>query len=173
MSIYVHHNPGKIPYNSYLLVFVRSWYMPINPDGSLTEDTWLKVPALKSVAPGGIANYIPSNANIEAISMIIIAEDTGAVTKIARARPNKLLDKQLLSHISEEALDVSDWEKLYDSPWPYSDMVKKELVRTRYTAKFGASSSPYFDVVSTNPNFMKVKRQVGPRPCNCGKGRKR
>ena len=173
MEIFVFNNPGSIPYNAYLYMFVRSWYMPMNPDGSVPDDAWLKVPALKSIAPGGKANYVPCNAHLSQIAMITITADRGVVTKISRARPNKLLKAETLRMIEGEAIDISSWEKENNTSWPYLEMVNKELIRVKYSLKHGSDSTPFFEVYSTNPSLLAVKKQIDYRPCNCGKGKKR
>lgn len=172
-EVYVHHNPGSIKFNAGLYVFIRSWYMPTETGETPAEDTWLRVPAFKSPGPGGKDHYALVNPNIELISMVVVTDD-GIVRKVSRARPFLALAPSILKRITDEAIDVPEWEMQNQKSWPYATMFNKDLVKERYAIKYGETKAPYFNVTSTNQTYMHVKRAVLPKPCsNCGQGRKR
>lgn len=173
-EVYVHDNPSNLTFNSYLLVFVRSWYMPWEKNETPMEDSWLRVPAFRSPGPKGQDRYVCINSNLELISPIVIAEDEMLVLKAGKAKPRKLIPLGLIKATLAEAIDVSAWELENKKSWPYRLMFDNDLVKYRYSVKYGETNSPYMNVAPTNRTFNLVKRTALPRPCrSCGKGRVR
>lgn len=160
-DIYVYNNPGNIAFNSYLYAFVRAWY---TLDGS--NDLWLKVPALNS---GG--SILCINSNIESIALLLLADD-GTVLKShsSQLRQPKVVDAATLQSIDNSALNVSEWEKQHQEPFPFAEMFDNDKVRERYKQKFG-HDKPNYDQIA-DVNYRQVKRIVTP-PARCGSCGKR
>ncbi len=174
MSIYVHHNPGNIDYNSYMLMFVHGWYMPTQIGEPVKEDTWLRVPAMrvKPFSAHADFTYTPMNNDLRMISTLDVAEDTGKVLKAFRARPGKNIGEEELAQVVREAVDISAWEKSNEQSWPFKVMFDQRLIKHRFEIKHGtASRSEFFNKKSTNLVYNQIRAKVIPKPCNCGRPR--
>lgn len=171
MSIFVYNNPNNIDYNSYLLMFVRSWYLPTQKGEPPLNDSWLRVPALKTQRFNN-ASYTCCNGNLELISVMTIAEDTCKLTKVARGNSGFIIDYRLVEDIIKESTDISEYEKIGQKSWPYELMFDKNLIQYRYYQKYGDDRAKYMDPTSNNIPFMEIRKIVTPRPCSgCGKRR--
>ncbi len=173
MSIYVHNNPANIQYNAYLLMFIRSWYVPTKIGEPAANDSWLRVPAIKvqRYSDPRTATYTCVNANVEMVSVLTIAEDTGKLIKIARAQPGKILDMKNVSDILKEAIDISEWEYLRKESWPYALMFDRELIQYRFKQKHGDNQKAFMDPTSDNIVFNTIRKVVLPKPCGCGRAK--
>lgn len=175
MEVYVHNNPGNIVFNAYVLLFVRSWNMPWNPEKDVPpEDTWLRVPAFRSPGPNGADHYVTVNAHIENASPVLIAEEECTMLRIGQAKSRKPVPKGMILSILDEAIDISAWEKEHQKSWPYREMFDDQLVMMRHAAKLGPASASGVSVTPTNPNLNLIRKSLAPRPCRrCGKNRVR
>lgn len=174
-EIYVHNNPGNITFNSCVLVYVRSWYMPWDPDKDKPmEDTWLRVPAFRSPGASGSDHFVCVNSNLELVSPVVLSDEDSRVLKIGRMKPSKKIAPGLIEAILAEAIDVPDWEYQNKESWPYNTMFDRNKVKERYAKKYGSSGNPFMNVPPSNRNFQLLKKAAMPRPCrSCGKGRVR
>jgi hypothetical protein len=172
-DIYVHNNPSNIKYNAYLLLFMRSWYMPTKIGEPVKNDTWLRVPAVKSqrYSDPRSATYTCVNGNLELVSVMSIAEDSAKLTKIARGRPGKILQPFRVSEILREAVDISEWEYTQKQSWPYGVMFDTSLIQYRFKQKYGDNRAAYMDPTSDNIVFMEIRKTVLPKPCGCGRAK--
>jgi hypothetical protein len=172
--VYVFNNPGNLQFNTFLLIFVRSWHMPWSENDEPMDDTWLRVPALRSSNRAGNATYICINSNVEMMAPIVLGEEESVVLKIGRNKPRKPIPTGLTQAVKMDALDVSEWERENQKSWPYKEMFVPELVKQRYAIKHGNMDAPYMNAVPTSRTYNMVRRTAMPTPCrSCGKGRVR
>ena len=171
-DIYVHHNPGNVNYNAYLLMFIRSWYMPTREGDPVQNDSWLRVPAIKtSKHNSNNAHYTCVNGNLELVSVMTIVEETGKLSRIARGRPGYVLQRFRVEDILKEAIDISEWEYTRQQSWPYNLMFDKVLIQYRFRQKYGDNRAKYMDPTSDNQTFMQIRKLVLPKPCGCGRAK--
>lgn len=173
MEVYVHNNPGNIVFNSYILLFVRSWYLPWDPEKeNPSDDSWVRMPAFRSPGPNGLDHYVSLNANVENLSPVVLAEEECVVLRVGQLKPRKPVPKGLILSILDEAIDISAWEKENQKSWPFRDMFDEKKMAVRHAAKFGASTTQ--SGVPSNTNFALVRKSVMPKPCRrCGRNRVR
>lgn len=168
--MYVHpdNNPGNIPFDSELYVFVKSWFIPVE-DGGTSEDRWLVIPALKQVDSNGRESYTPININVETIAMMVLTTD-GKVVKAPSVPSGKQMPNAEFEAIKRDAFNISEWEKTTSRAWPYAEMTSGKLVRQRYVNKYGNNQAPYGAVLSDSSiSYNNARASVMSRPCNCGK----
>lgn len=172
MSIYVHNNPNNIEYNAYVLMFIHSWYMPTQRGEPIAEDTWMRVPAVKTqgFSAHALPTYTALNANLSLVSSVDIAEDSGKVLKAFRARPGKEVPREDIDDIIRQAIDISDWEYSHKKPYPFNLMFNQELITYRFKTKHPNSErADFYNKVSSNITYNKIKKSITPKPCNCGR----
>jgi len=173
-TIFVFNNPGNLQFNTHLLIFVRSWYMPWTESDEPMDDTWLRVPAIRAAGQSGIPHYTCINSNIEMMAPIVLGEDENMVLKIGRNKPRKPIPSGLIQAVRLDSLDVPSWEQEHQKSWPYQEMFLTELVKQRYAIKHGNVDAPYMNAVPTSRTYNMVHRTAMPTPCrSCGKGRVR
>lgn len=168
-DVFVFNNPGNMTFNSYVLLFIRAWYLPWDPIEDVPQnDTWMRMPAFRS-SHNGRPSYLTINSRVEALSPIMIAEQDNLVLRSGGGTANKPVNRGMILSILDNAFDVSTWEKENQASYPYKDMLDREAVAARYAIKTGGSFSDIDD-----RNFKLVKSMVTPRPCrNCGRRRGR
>lgn len=163
---YVHNNPNNIIFNDYVYVFLRSWHMPTTPQLTLTEDTWLKLPALRTDLPNNGAHYSICNPNSGIASMATI-NSLGVLIKLGNTQPKKQIEPDVFDNIRESSVDVSSWEFTHKQSWPYENMFSKIEIKKRYDAKYGATST-MFEPTIINSGYTVLAKQFK-KGCNCGK----
>lgn len=174
MFVHPVNNPANLTYNTSVLMFLRSWYMPFSETGCPNADNWVIVPAIASPLPdtGVDANaqaartYVYPNPNIQLIATAIIDPETGYVTRMARSKANVKIDLRIVDWIKFEALSIPDYEEAKDKPWPYASMFEIPKIRERFHAKYGSSNTLY-DAPIISGTFEKVRKLVATPPCNC------
>lgn len=166
--IYVHDNPGNIPYNATLYVFMRQWYLPELHNHKFTKDSWLKVPALREETRDSVT-YTCINSNFEYTAMMRVT-DNGRLVGAARTKPDQPITQLQLDDIARVAFDIPQWERINQMAFPYHEMFDGKLTNARYQALNGTSRAAFFTHETSDPLFREIKKTVSPRPCNCGKG---
>jgi hypothetical protein len=168
--MYVHpeNNPGNIEYNSSLLVFVKSWFIPVESGGT-SEDRWLRIPAIKTEGLSGQDVYTPLNINVETVASMILTEE-GKVRKAPSVPVGTQMPKVEFDAIQKDVFDIGEWETTTKQPWPYRAMFDGKMVRERYQAKHGNNIAPFGSVLSESSiSYNNARAAVMSRPCNCGK----
>lgn len=165
---YVHNNPNNIIFNDFVYIFLRSWHMPSTSLVTITEDTWLKLPALRTDLPNGAHHYTLCNPQCNIASMATVTSG-GELVKLGNTQPKKKIEDSVFENIRESSVDVSAWEFHHQQSWPYDNMFSKIELKKRYDAKYG-NTNTMFEPTIVNSGYTVLAKQFK-RGCNCAKKR--
>lgn len=168
--IYVHNNPNNIQYNDYMYLFMRLWHLPTTSFLSITEDSWLKVPVLRTDLAGGRKFYTLPNQNLDSASVIKLTSDGYLLKMIQKPKLEETIDPLVFESVKENAINVSFWEEQNQRAWPYDNMFSHAAMKQRRDLKFGTTNHT-FDLPVTNVMYTQIASKHKPKPCNCGKKR--
>lgn len=166
MSIFIFDNPGNIQFNALVYCLMRVWHLPDLPNIA-KEDQWFAVPALKN---GETYNII--NSNFELTALMMVAED-GRLVKSHRVNLSLApkIDGFELEELKRQAFDIPLWEQTNQQAFPYASMFESSRIGQRYSASSAEAKASVLNSSSNNIVYNKIREQVKPKPCNCGKTR--
>lgn len=161
----------NMQYDSTIYIFVRFWNMPQDVIPELSEDAWLKVPAIK-VNMGDYFHFNVPHANLLQVSAIVVDEE-GQIHRLNNTIiKDRKLEASQIDEIKDLAICIREYEAKTAQTWPYASMLSPTKAAERYRKFVGLNAMPGFNPMPDDSVYNAIVKQHKPAaPCNCGKKR--